>query len=97
MAETLGSLCDKLTIVKLKEWHSEKQPELYNRPSLLILDEATSALDVATEARLLEALSALAGKLTMVVAAHRLSAVANCDQLIDLANEIPAVAAFHAN
>src|SRR5882724_7917118 len=27
MAETLGSLCDKLTIVKLKQWHSEKQPE----------------------------------------------------------------------
>jgi len=27
MAETLGSLCDKLTIVKLKEWHSGKQPE----------------------------------------------------------------------
>jgi ATP-binding cassette, subfamily B, bacterial PglK len=70
---------------------------LYHRPSLLILDEATSALDVATEARLLEALSALAGKLTMVVAAHRLSAVANCDQLVDLAGEIPAVAAFHAN
>src|SRR5207237_3981963 len=70
---------------------------LYHRPSLLILDEATSALDVATEARLLEALSALAGKLTMVVAAHRLSAVANCDQLVDLANGIPAVAAFHAD
>lgn len=27
MAETLGSLCDKLTIIKLKEWHSEKRPE----------------------------------------------------------------------
>jgi ABC-type multidrug transport system fused ATPase/permease subunit len=66
---------------------------LYHRPSLLILDEATSALDVATEARLLEALRALASKLTMVVAAHRLSAVANCDQLIDLANEIPAIVA----
>jgi ATP-binding cassette, subfamily B, bacterial PglK len=65
---------------------------LYHCPSLLILDEATSALDVATEAKLLEALRAVAGKLTMVVAAHRLSAVANCDQLIDLANEIPAVA-----
>jgi ATP-binding cassette subfamily C protein len=65
---------------------------LYHRPSLLILDEATSALDIATEAKLLEALRGLAGKLTMVVAAHRLSAVANCDQLIDLANEIPAVA-----
>jgi len=65
---------------------------LYHRPSLLILDEATSALDIATEAKLLEALRGLRGKLTMVVAAHRLSAVANCDQLIDLANEIPVVA-----
>jgi ATP-binding cassette, subfamily B, bacterial PglK len=65
---------------------------LYHRPSLLILDEATSALDIATEAKLLEALRSLTGKITMVVAAHRLSAVANCDQLIDLANEIPAIA-----
>jgi ABC-type multidrug transport system fused ATPase/permease subunit len=65
---------------------------LYHRPSLLILDEATSALDVATEAKLLEALRSLSGKLTMVVAAHRLSAVANCDQLFDLANEMSAVA-----
>jgi ATP-binding cassette, subfamily B, bacterial PglK len=65
---------------------------LYHRPSLLILDEATSALDVATEAKLLEALSSTTGKLTMVVAAHRLSAVANCDQRVDLANQITAVA-----
>jgi ATP-binding cassette, subfamily B, bacterial PglK len=64
---------------------------LYHRPSLLILDEATSALDVATEAKLLQALRSLAGKLTMVVAAHRLSAVANCDQFIDLRSE-PGVA-----
>ena len=66
---------------------------LYHRPSLLILDEATSALDMATEAKLLDALRSLTGKLTMVVAAHRLSAVANCDQLIDLASDISAVAA----
>jgi ABC-type multidrug transport system fused ATPase/permease subunit len=65
---------------------------LYHRPSLLILDEATSALDMATEAKLLQALRGLAGKLTMVVAAHRLSAVANCDQLVDLASESTAVA-----
>ena len=25
MAETLGSLCDKLTIVKLKQWHAEEK------------------------------------------------------------------------
>ena len=60
---------------------------LYRRPSLLILDEATSALDMATEAKLLDALRSLAGKLTMVVAAHRLSTVAGCDQLIDLRNQ----------
>jgi len=28
MAETLGSLCDKLTIVKLKQWHSEDSERL---------------------------------------------------------------------
>ena len=69
---------------------------LYHRPSLLILDEATSALDVATEAKLLEALRGLSGKLTMVVAAHRLSAVANCDQVLDLTHEVPAVVASGA-
>jgi hypothetical protein len=28
MAETLGSLCDKLTIVKLKQYHSEEKEKL---------------------------------------------------------------------
>jgi ABC-type multidrug transport system fused ATPase/permease subunit len=64
---------------------------LYHRPSLLILDEATSALDVATEAKLLDALRSLAGKLTMVVAAHRLSAVTQCDRLVDLSEMTTAV------
>ncbi len=65
---------------------------LYHRPSLLILDEATSALDVATEAKLLEALRSLAGKLTMVVAAHRLSTIAGCDKVVDLSNKSAIVA-----
>ena len=65
---------------------------LYHRPSLLILDEATSALDMATEAKLLDALRSLAGKLTMVVAAHRLSAVANCEQLVDLSKKFAVIA-----
>jgi ABC-type multidrug transport system fused ATPase/permease subunit len=68
---------------------------LYHRPSLLILDEATSALDVATEAKLLEALRSLSGKISMVVAAHRLSAVANCDQLVDLSEMTGAVKASY--
>jgi ABC-type multidrug transport system fused ATPase/permease subunit len=65
---------------------------LYHRPSLLILDEATSALDVATEAKLLEALRSLAGKLTMVVSAHRLSTIAGCDKVVDLSNKSAVVA-----
>ena len=40
---------------------------------------------MATEAKLLDALRSLVGKLTIVVAAHRPSAVAECDQLVDLA------------
>jgi ATP-binding cassette subfamily C protein len=65
---------------------------LYHGPSLLILDEATSALDMATEAKLLEALRSLAGKLTMVVAAHRLSTIAGCDKVVDLSNKSAVVA-----
>jgi ATP-binding cassette, subfamily B, bacterial PglK len=60
---------------------------LYHCPSLLIMDEATSALDLATEAKLLDALRGLAGKITIVVAAHRLSTLAGCDQVIDLSGE----------
>jgi len=30
MAETLGSLCDKLTVVKLKQWHTEQVEKLHN-------------------------------------------------------------------
>ena len=65
---------------------------LYHQPSLLVLDEATSALDSATEAKLIEALRNLSGKLTIVTVAHRLSSVAGSDKLIDLSNETTAVA-----
>jgi ABC-type multidrug transport system fused ATPase/permease subunit len=64
---------------------------LYHRPSLLLLDEATSALDTATEAKLLEALRSLTGKLTIVMATHRLSAIGGYDELIDLGNKPAAI------
>jgi len=47
---------------------------------------------VATEAKLLEALGSLAGKLTMVVAAHRLSTIAGCDKVVDLTDKSVVVA-----
>ena len=65
---------------------------LYHRPSLLFLDEATSSLDTATEAKLIEALRQLSGKLTIVTVAHRFSAVAGCDKLVDLSNKSAVVA-----
>jgi ABC-type multidrug transport system fused ATPase/permease subunit len=64
---------------------------LYHRPSLLVLDEATSALDTATEARLIAALRSLTGKLTIVMATHRLSAVGGYDGLINLGNKTAAI------
>lgn len=52
---------------------------LYAEPELLVLDEATSALDNVTENAVLEALQALAGRITLVMVAHRLSTVRGCD------------------
>jgi len=54
---------------------------LYNNPDLLILDEATSALDGSTEAAVMDAIDRLSGQKTIIMIAHRLSTVQNCDQL----------------
>ena len=50
---------------------------LYRRKTLIVFDEATSALDDATEARVVEAIRSLEGRLTMVLISHRLSTLAH--------------------
>jgi ATP-binding cassette subfamily B protein len=50
-------------------------------PQLLILDEATSHLDVVTEAKVQQALQRLRRGRTTVLIAHRLSSVADADQV----------------
>src|SRR5690606_19754078 len=57
---------------------------LYHGPSILVLDEATSALDVDTEADVMAALTALHGHKTILIVAHRLSTVEQCDRIFRL-------------
>ena len=57
---------------------------LYKRASVLILDEATSALDNTTEAAIIQSLEQLDRTLTIIIVAHRLTTIANCDVLVQL-------------
>ncbi len=52
---------------------------MYNNPSVLIMDEATSALDSATEKNVIKSIDKLKGKRTIIMVAHRLSTVKDCD------------------
>jgi ATP-binding cassette, subfamily B, bacterial PglK len=55
---------------------------LYNSPDILIFDEATSSLDQQNEQAILHTIYGFKGKQTMVIIAHRLSTVENCDHII---------------
>jgi ABC-type multidrug transport system fused ATPase/permease subunit len=54
---------------------------IYHEREILVLDEATAALDNETESRVTAAINALAGTKTLIVIAHRLSTVENCDRV----------------
>ncbi len=54
---------------------------LYHNPKVLILDEATSALDNLTEQAVMEAVNNLGHEIIIILIAHRLSTVRNCDQI----------------
>lgn len=57
---------------------------LYRQPEVLVLDEATSALDNETEKAVMEAIDSLHGKLTMMIIAHRLTTIKNCDVIYEI-------------
>ncbi|MHC0055788.1 ABC transporter ATP-binding protein [Actibacterium sp. D379-3] len=59
---------------------------LYHDPDVLILDEATSALDNVTERAVMEAVHNLGHRKTVIMIAHRLSTVENCDKILMLEN-----------
>ena len=54
---------------------------LFKQAPLLVLDEATSALDSESEELIRQAITALAGKRTILIIAHRLSTVVNADRI----------------
>lgn len=57
---------------------------LYKRASVLIFDEATSALDNETESSIMQTIKNLDKDLTVLIIAHRLTTLKDCDQIVKL-------------
>jgi len=57
---------------------------LYRKANIIIFDEATSALDSAIEEAVIDAIEKLDPNLTILIIAHRLSTLRNCDTIIKL-------------
>ncbi len=59
---------------------------LYNDARVLVLDEATSALDGIMESEVMEAITGLHQLKTVIIVAHRLTTLKNCDTIFFLEN-----------
>ena len=59
---------------------------LYHDPQILVLDEATSALDNETEQEVMRAIDGFKGELTIIIVAHRLSTIENCNKVYVVGN-----------
>jgi len=57
---------------------------LYKQASVIIFDEATSALDGDTEKMVMDAVDGLNKDLTILIIAHRLTTLKNCDIIVEL-------------
>jgi ATP-binding cassette, subfamily B, bacterial PglK len=70
---------------------------LYRNPDVLIFDEATSALDGITEKNILKSLDLLGKNITIIMIAHRLNTVKDCDSIVIMnQGKIEAVGSFDA-
>lgn len=61
---------------------------LYEDPDILVLDEATSALDNETETAVMESIDALQGNKTLIIVAHRLTTIRNCDRIYEITDGV---------
>lgn len=56
---------------------------LYQEKEILIIDEGTSALDSETEKQVMKSINAKGKNLTLILIAHRLSSLVNCDYVVE--------------
>ncbi len=66
-----GGQCQRIAIARA----------LYRSPKILIFDEATSSLDGVTENAVMDAVVSLRNKITIILVAHRLTTLRNCDEI----------------
>ena len=59
---------------------------LYKQPQVLFFDEGTSALDVVVEKELMSAIDQLSDDLTIIMIAHRLTTLKNCNKIFSIKN-----------
>ncbi len=65
---------------------------LYTDPDIIVFDEATSALDTETEAAVMDSIEALQGIKTLIIIAHRLTTIRNCDKVYEIGEKVAKVA-----
>ena len=57
---------------------------LYKKSNVLVFDEATSALDNETEREVMKAIKGLGDEITVLIIAHRLTTLKDCDKVVQL-------------
>jgi ABC-type multidrug transport system fused ATPase/permease subunit len=60
---------------------------LYRGANVILFDEATNQLDTDTESLIVKSINNLGKEITIILIAHRLSTLENCDQIIDLSKK----------
>jgi ABC-type multidrug transport system fused ATPase/permease subunit len=61
---------------------------LYRQANVLIFDEATSALDSKTEKLIMNSINSLDKDITILMIAHRVTTLKDCDQIVELNNSV---------
>ena len=61
---------------------------LYREAKVILFDEATNQLDTNTESLIMQSINNLGKEITILFIAHRVSTLENCDQIVDLSENL---------